>query len=280
MNFYPGLHPLEEFIMYAVITENDKSIWDDSTGVYYHFPSRYIPFLQTGTHVIYYKGSLKENSYKDKRLHKLPHYFGCGVIGRLRKDTRSHKNDWYADIEDYIEFDSPVLAKENKKFLELIPDNRKTNYWRDGVRRIDKEIFDLILSKSGLTIENVQVYKTEYSSFAEGSKKLVYTSKYERSPQLRRETLRIKGTTCVCCGFNFKSMYGCIGDAYIHIHHTKPLHIFEGEVITVSVEDMEPVCPNCHAMLHRKKTKTLSISELKNYISENRSRMNNPIEFI
>lgn len=255
--------------MYAIITENDNSKWKDSTGVYYHFPSRYAQLLAKGTQVIYYKGSLKYKSYRKKRLHDSPHYFGYGVIGTLRKDKNSHKNDWYDDMEEFLEFSNPVLAKENDNFLEIIPENRKTNYWRDGVRKISKDVFELILSKSKLTIENIQVYQAEYSSYEEGSKKLVYTSKYEKNPKLRRETIRIKGTTCVCCGFNFKETYGDIGESYIHIHHTKPLHIFEGEVISVSVEDMEPVCPNCHAMLHRSKIKTLSISELQKHIAAN-----------
>jgi 5-methylcytosine-specific restriction protein A len=33
--------------------------------------------------------------------------------------------------------------------------------------------------------------------------------------------------------------------------------------------DLFPVCPNCHAMLHRKKGSTLSIEELKQIIQQN-----------
>ncbi len=51
-------------VMYAVIVENDVSQWDDDTGVLYHFPKRYLKYLQPGTHVIYYKGRIKDKAYQ------------------------------------------------------------------------------------------------------------------------------------------------------------------------------------------------------------------------
>ena len=40
---------------YAVITENDESKWDDSTGDLYHYPNTYQAILTSGSKVIYYK---------------------------------------------------------------------------------------------------------------------------------------------------------------------------------------------------------------------------------
>ena len=50
---------------YTIITENDTSQWNDETGAYYHYPSKYQKILQPGAKVIYYKGKMK-----DKKLAK------------------------------------------------------------------------------------------------------------------------------------------------------------------------------------------------------------------
>ena len=40
-------------------------------------------------------------------------------------------------------------------------------------------------------------------------------------------------------------------------------------------KDLFPVCPNCHAMLHRRKESILSIEELKQIIQQNRDKEKN-----
>lgn len=138
--------------MYAVITENDISQWDDKTGERYHFPFRYRKYLEPGTRVVFYKGVLKDRSFKNKRLSDLAHYFACGIVSRIEKDVSSHKQDLYAFFSEYKKFECAVLAKENGVFIEKIPENRKTNYWRDGVRPIEAEIFFSIIGKANIAI--------------------------------------------------------------------------------------------------------------------------------
>lgn len=252
--------------MFAIITENDNSQWNDETGVYYHFPFRYKNSLLPGTRVIYYKSKIKDKSFRNRRLHDDAHYFGYGEIGNVITDLNSHKKDLYADIENYIEFSNPVLAKEDNIFIEHIPDNRRKNYWRDGVRKISEDIFNFILEKSGHTIENIIIENDDLKSYLEGNKKTIFTTRYERNPILRRETIKEKGIICVCCNFDFEAFYGGIGKGYIQIHHTKPLYLYGGEPNKVGIDDLEPVCPNCHAMLHRGKNNTLTVAELKKII--------------
>ena len=56
---------------------------------------------------------------------------------------------------------------------------------------------------------------------------------------------------------------GELGKGFIHIHHTKPLSTYEGEEAIISPDDLVPVCANCHMIIHRQKTSTLSIEDLK-----------------
>ena len=145
---------------FAIITENDISQWDDETGVVYHFPKRYLKFLQPETKVIYYKGKIKDKSFEKLRLSNNQHYFGLATIGRIYKDTNNQKN-YYAEIEDYIPFNEPIYFKDEKnQYLEDIPDSKKSNYWRDGVRKITKSEYLKILEKASFSIE--YDYKKRY----------------------------------------------------------------------------------------------------------------------
>lgn len=99
----------------------------------------------------------------------------------------------------------------------------------------------------------------------EGRKKIVKLNHYERNPKNRQKCIDKYGHRCAVCDFDFYETYGEIGKDFIHIHHLKPLADLGGEK-EVAVNDLRPVCPNCHAMLHRKKSGVYSISELKKKI--------------
>ena len=100
----------------------------------------------------------------------------------------------------------------------------------------------------------------------EGAKKTVVVNTYERDPEVRRKCIAKWGTTCVVCSFHFEYYYGKLGKDYIHVHHLKPLGEVGSEYLVDPVNDLRPVCPNCHAMLHRKKP-AISIQELKDLVS-------------
>lgn len=97
-------------------------------------------------------------------------------------------------------------------------------------------------------------------NFAEGAAISSVSITYERDPKARRVCLSIYGFACVICKFNFEAEFGQIGCSYIHVHHLEPLH--QGERQTNPENDLRPVCPNCHAMLH-KRVPPFSIEELK-----------------
>ncbi|HWL22391.1 MAG TPA: HNH endonuclease [Ureibacillus sp.] len=86
----------------------------------------------------------------------------------------------------------------------------------------------------------------------EGSVKSVFVNKYERNPLARDRCLEVHGYTCEVCDFDFEDTYGEIGKHFIHVHHLVPLSEIGEEYEIDPVDDLVPVCPNCHAMLHRK----------------------------
>ncbi len=96
----------------------------------------------------------------------------------------------------------------------------------------------------------------------EGSKKSVVVNRYERSPDGRRRCIEKHGCACAACGLDFSERYGPIGEDFIHVHHTVPLASI-GESYGLDPEtELVPVCPNCHAMLHRGVSTPRTVAEL------------------
>lgn len=150
----------------------------------------------------------------------------------------------YLLINDFAYID----LKENLMLIEENKNNRKI------------EIFD----------ENIIIQ--------EGTKKLTEVNVYERSSKLRNYAIqhftKNDRISCKCCNFNFADFYGYdIGKGFIEIHHTKPIFKYEDDEIEKTLENalnnVVPVCSNCHRMIHRNWNKTIEIQILINNIKNN-----------
>jgi 5-methylcytosine-specific restriction protein A len=118
--------------------------------------------------------------------------------------------------------------------------------------------------------EKERLYPDELESghkYAEGARKQVRVNAYERNPRARRDCLKHHGYGCAVCGFVFERVYGELGKNFIHVHHLRPLALCDSSYILDAIEDLRPVCPNCHAMLHSS-GKVLTIEELKARMSK------------
>lgn len=100
------------------------------------------------------------------------------------------------------------------------------------------------------------------TTFIEGAAVTISVNNYERNREARNKCIDIHGYDCSVCGFNFEKNYGNIGKEYIHVHHIIPIHTVKREYEIDPEKDLIPVCPNCHAMIH-KTNPPLSINKLK-----------------
>ena len=112
-----------------------------------------------------------------------------------------------------------------------------------------------------LMIEAV-THEVEEQSATEGAAKTVTLTTYERSLAARRKCVQHYGAHCAICGFDFAKVYGPVGEGYIHVHHVIPLSAIGGEYEVDPIRDLIPVCPNCHAIIH-KRMPCYSIVEMK-----------------
>lgn len=139
--------------------------------------------------------------------------------------------------------------------LQNIIDSKKIN-------KATKEKAQYFLNQNNISI--IYPDEIEENDLFEGAKKQIIVNIYERNVHAREECIKKYGYQCVICQFDFEKTYGEIGKSFIHVHHIKPLSEIDDRYVINPIEDLRPVCPNCHAMLHKRKP-AYSIAEIKNY---------------
>jgi 5-methylcytosine-specific restriction protein A len=106
-------------------------------------------------------------------------------------------------------------------------------------------------------------------TITEGAKHQVTVNAYERDSIARQKCIDHYGTKCFVCGFLFESVYGEVAKDFVHVHHLRPLSEIGSEYAVNPVEDLRPVCPNCHAVLHLGKP-VFSIEEVIAFVRKRR----------
>lgn len=116
-------------------------------------------------------------------------------------------------------------------------DDHPTDSWKEGLGETSEEVFE------------------------EGRAVQALGTRYERDLAARKACLDHYGYGCQACGINMEEVYGTLGTGYIHVHHLRELSA-TGQTETSPIDDLVPLCPNCHAMIHRS-SPALDLKELK-----------------
>lgn len=191
-----------------------------------------------------------------------------------------HWNEQTGKTTNYINIEFDVLLDPEsdqifgQEFIEKI-DPKKIQHWfpqQSGIS-INSEIVDsLETSWFDFIYKNRRVrknfLKNSYrkdlnKTYFEGKSKEVSLTLFERNPAARKKSLEYHGFSCKICGFNFEESFGEVGRGFIHVHHINPISTRAQEYEINPIEDLIPVCPNCHAMIHSK-IPAYSIEEIKN----------------
>lgn len=138
----------------------------------------------------------------------------------------------------------------------------------NAVFEIDQDSFDRI--RGALPGENIQtVIPEEVESpeqYYEGAVKSITVNAYERSREARSKCIEHHGWNCGVCGYAMADLYGTLGEEVIHVHHLRELASLGEEYEVDPINDLRPVCPNCHAILHTS-SPAMSITQLRNVLS-------------
>lgn len=202
--------------------------------------------------------------YCSKPIQKIRYKCRIDAIDLDHNSIRDDKEYWYkiADYwDDYYKSLSEKFIRLN--LIEQIDSEKLnlSNLIRNGlskapqgpVRSSEKlsNYINLIINDSNLNEIFPDSIDTTINAY-EGLKKQVIVNKYERSSIARAECIKYNGSKCKVCEIDFIKVYGAIGEGFIHVHHIIPIHSIGKEYKIDYKNDLIPVCPNCHAMLHKK----------------------------
>jgi HNH endonuclease len=200
------------------------------------------------------------------------------IYGKEVWDATDHVLDrqprpFYKDLVVPMRTVRALRFEGNKALAFKTPGQLDTQTLR-GVRELTPKsaelLQDILRFAREQELEQKTLFPNELESgvtYSEGARKQVVVNAFERDPKARRACLDHHGYDCAVCGFNFEANYGERGKGFIHVHHLKPMSLTDGEYALKPVTDLRPVCPNCHAMLHRGE-RVLSIEELREILTQ------------
>jgi len=168
--------------------------------------------------------------------------------------------------------DWPLLATDSLKRLpvrkqlwstrsggvEIFSDEAKTieAAWKKHLKGIQFRANKLGASNAFSTLP-IKIKKLR-----EGGTTEVTLDVYERNAKVRKYCIDHWGPACAVCEMTFEADYGESGTRFIHAHHLNPMSKAKQKRSVDPINDLRPVCPNCHSVLH-KINPPLKISDLR-----------------
>lgn len=234
-------------------------------------------------YIVYKNGSATTSAIKEKLIEMFRPTGEDAEILHGRKDTKfsqivrnltgSHyETNKFGELtiksKDKISLTSEGVEfiKENIDQCEYISNNFFT--YEENVDVATK------LHKSSKKKHNLIVY-SEDDMVTEGQTKSGNSKVKSRSDKLRKAAVDFYRTEsgqikCCVCGFDFEETYGELGKDYIQIHHEHPVCQYDDDGVELfikeAINNVKPLCANCHCMVHRNRKSIISVDELRNLI--------------
>lgn len=224
-------------------------------GTYYYMkskmncPSNTLVLFQYGGELIGYAVYMntveldEPLTYSDGSAYSGYYQFAPGTITLLNKPISKEE---FASIDPTFKVFSQSIQKKEAGLLPAIFEiiNRRGEHPKSSS-------FEISLPE--------EIEENEINNLVEGAKKQITVNAYERNPRARiacinhyrkKNNGRLK---CEICGFDFGETYGDEFIEKIHIHHLLEVSSIGTEYEVNPIEDLIPICPNCHLIAHSKK---------------------------
>jgi 5-methylcytosine-specific restriction enzyme A len=196
--------------------------------------------------------NMKENEPKGWPILSMCYYNGQGECWVMRDELAQALESLGWTTYTAIELPS---VQESYSELELFSDLEFLLVETDDIDGI--ELFELPNvdeeSSASITNSELQIFPDQIENpetFREGAALQIVVNAYERNRKARKACINHHGVACFICGFKFGDVYGDMFKRVIHVHHLRPLSEIAGEYEVNPVEDLRPVCPNCHVVIH------------------------------
>lgn len=198
-------------------------------------------------------------------LNKLPIF-----TNRPNEEKFRNPNGVTLKLSNFLAIDPEYLGKGMGSYSKL--DEKIFYEFKDdieGLKAIASNITFAINSVENESAVALSEEDNEINVGREGQVLLKLHRFRERDKRLvkkKKETvLKMSGKlSCEACNFDFKEVYGNLGDGFIECHHLIPLASYKMSKET-QLADLAILCSNCHRMIH--KTENISnIEEFKKLI--------------
>lgn len=178
-------------------------------------------------------------------------YLKNNLIKHLVKNNGKDGRDTTRAINGVLGITARFDEKMEKKYLEFC-------------RKYGVKPKDMVHTQRKYWILDREQNQDYSQEFSEGDVQKSLVNKYERNPAARKACIDAHGCYCEVCNLNFEERYGELGKDFIHVHHVVPVSERGGKGYKIDPEkDLVPVCPNCHAMLHKG---NLTVEQLKKVV--------------
>lgn len=167
----------------------------------------------------------------------------------------------------------PCIWAQDWSFLELSLKLTPIMVEPNDEAQLEGFVLDLVVPLFAMIATLIGVEENEFPTMGETEGRAVQslTTRYERKKVNREACIQLKGLRCSVCGFDFAEKYGRLGVGYVEIHHIKPLASLGIDYrINVSTE-LEPLCANCHAMVHREEP-PIAVLTLRQIVEERQKK--------
>ena len=174
--------------------------------------------------------------------------FASNAESRDVKDGIIAIRKWEYDIGSDVPHAQTVLGN----FFEYV-----LPFFETEIRRWMENADHIIMPFPG--IEN-------NDALTEGEAVQTLSTRFERNPEARKRCIAHYGTKCQICGFDFGETYGPSFAGRIEVHHIVPVSEIREDYVVDPINDLIPVCSNCHTALHSKKNGVYNPEELRQFL--------------
>lgn len=196
-----------------------------------------------------------------------------GLAREMKFSSLGESNLKYGGFAGKIIKYLEIEPKPEQNLAVLVDFNKLDGEWfwilAEDIIEIIKELGWLDLDYENREVLLPEEKEIENVKFSEGSAKTVSVNKYERNPKARKACLEHYGYSCKICDLKFEDKYGKSAKNFIHVHHIKEISQIGEKYEVDPINDLIPVCPNCHAVIHLAKP-IYTIDQVKEMIRKNK----------